>query len=225
LRAASGEGGGGGEGRRGGSELLPCGRAARSEWRGREGTGAKRFGRLLSGRLVQRGVWFSGERPEPKAKRLPADGEEAARIVARAQRGQAIVESRCAETRRAPPPLLYDLTELQRHANRLYGFSAQTTLDIAQKLYEQHKLISYPRTDSRHLSASVAGTLGAVVAAIREAFLDRLAPGTGQRPLGSRFVDDGKVTDHHAIIPTSLSFPRRCRRAPRWPATSASFTN
>ena len=87
---------------------------------------------------------------------------------------------------------------------RLYGFSAQTTLDLAQKLYEQHKLISYPRTDSRHLSASVAGTLGAVVAAIEEPYRDRLAAGTGQKPLSGRFVDDSKVTDHHAIIPTPL---------------------
>ncbi|MBK7542873.1 MAG: DNA topoisomerase 3 [Candidatus Competibacter sp.] len=150
------------------------------------------------------GVWFRGERPDAKAKRLPAAGAEAERIVDRARRGQANLESRTAETRRAPPPLLYDLTELQRHANRLYGFSAQTTLDIAQKLYEQHKLISYPRTDSRHLSASVAATLGAVVAAIGEPYRDRLAPGSGQRTLGLRFVDDTKVTDHHAIIPTPL---------------------
>ena len=149
------------------------------------------------------GVWFRGERPtDPKARRLPADGVEAERIVARAQRGTAAIESRAAETRRAPPPLLYDLTELQRHANRLYGFSAQTTLDLAQALYEQHKLISYPRTDSRHLSASVAATLGAVVAAIQAPYTDRLAPGSGQRPLGARFVDDAKVSDHHAIIPT-----------------------
>ena len=149
------------------------------------------------------GVWFRGERPaDPKARRLPADGAEAERIVARARRGTAVIESRSAETRRAPPPLLYDLTELQRHANRLYGFSAQTTLDLAQALYEQHKLISYPRTDSRHLSASVAATLGAVVAAIQAPYADRLAPGTGQRPLSGRFVDDAKVSDHHAIIPT-----------------------
>ncbi len=151
------------------------------------------------------GVWFRGERPEPKAKRLPADGKEAKQIVARTKRGQAVIESRTAETRRAPPPLFYDLTELQRHANRLYGLSAQTTLDIAQKLYEQHKLISYPRTDSRHLSQSVAGTLGAVVAAIEEPYRERLAAGTGQRPLSSRFIDDSKVTDHHAIIPTPVS--------------------
>ncbi|HRZ53369.1 MAG TPA: DNA topoisomerase 3, partial [Candidatus Contendobacter sp.] len=149
------------------------------------------------------GVWFRGERPtDSRARRLPADGAEAARIIARARRGAAVIESRSAETRRAPPPLFYDLTELQRHANRLYGFSAQTTLDLAQALYEQHKLISYPRTDSRHLSASVAATLGAVVAAMQAPYADRLAPGTGQRPLSSRFVDDAKVSDHHAIIPT-----------------------
>ena len=66
-----------------------------------------------------------------------------------------------------PPPLLYDLTELQRHANRLFGFSAQKTLGLAQALYEQKKLISYPRTDSRHLSQDVAATLGEIVRVIR----------------------------------------------------------
>ncbi len=159
--------------------------------------------------LAYAGTWFRGARPEPKAKRLPADGEEAERIIARARQGRAVIEARTAETRRAAPPLLYDLTELQRHANRLYGFSAQTTLDIAQALYEQHKLISYPRTDSRHLSTAVAGTLAAVVAAIEEPYRDRLAAGSGQRPLGARFVDDGKVSDHHAIIPTPV--PVRAR--------------
>ena len=99
------------------------------------------------------GTWFRGERPEPKGQRLPADGKEAHPHRRPRPDGTAAVESRTAETRRAAPPLLYDLTELQRHANRLYGFSAQTTLDLAQKLYEQHKLISYPRTDGRHLSA------------------------------------------------------------------------
>ena len=105
------------------------------------------------------GTWF-GARPAEggdkeslqQAMRLPADGQEANRIVERARRGQASIESIKAETQRLAPPLLYDLTELQRHANRLYGFSAQKTLDLAQALYESHKLISYPRTDSRRLS-------------------------------------------------------------------------
>lgn len=80
------------------------------------------------------------------------------------------------------PPGLYDLTELQRHANRLYGFSAQRTLDIAQALYERHKVISYPRTDSRHLSQDVARTLPRIVNAIAGAYQGLLAPGTGERP-------------------------------------------
>ncbi|MCP5420785.1 MAG: DNA topoisomerase 3 [Gammaproteobacteria bacterium] len=150
------------------------------------------------------GTWFRGHKPDAKAKRLPADGLEAQQIIARAWGGQARVGSRRAEQRRIPPPLLYDLTELQRHANRLYGFSADTTLKLAQKLYEQRKVISYPRTDSRHLSEAVAGTLSQVVAVIQGLYQAELAPGTGQQALGKRFVDDAKVSDHHAIIPTPL---------------------
>ncbi len=82
------------------------------------------------------------------------------------------------------PPLLYDLTELQRHANRLYGFSAQKTLDLAQALYEQHKLISYPRTDSRYLSTDIAETVPKIVAAISGPYRQQLAPGTGERRPG-----------------------------------------
>jgi len=154
------------------------------------------------------GTWFRGEKATAQARRLPADGEEAGRILERAERGQAAIESVRSETRRMPPPLLYDLTELQRHANRLYGFSAQKTLRVAQKLYEQHKLISYPRTDSRHLSQDVASTLGEVVRAIAEPYREQLAPETGVRPLGRRFVDDSRVTDHHAIIPTPTAADR-----------------
>jgi DNA topoisomerase III len=164
-----------------------------------------------------RGTWFrpagdaakatgAGEAAEGarrEDRRLPADGEEARRIAARTLTGRATVESAHAETRRLPPPLLYDLTELQRHANRLYGWSAHHTLGLAQALYERHKLISYPRTDSRHLSTDVAATLGAVVQAIAGPYRSRLAPGTGERPLGRRFVDDSRVTDHHAILPTT----------------------
>ena len=101
-----------------------------------------------------------------RAQRLPADGEEAAAIEARVRTGRARIEKLEARQRRMPPPLLYDLTELQRHANRLFGFSAKRTLDAAQRLYEQHKLLSYPRTDSRHLSREIAATLPAVVRAI-----------------------------------------------------------
>ena len=160
------------------------------------------------------GTWFKPDvTPLDMAKRLPPDGEEARRIIERARTGEARIESIESETERIAPPLLYDLTELQRHANRLFGFSAQKTLDLAQALYEKHKLISYPRTDSRHLSQDVARTLPRVVSAIEAPYRELLAPGTGERPLGRRFVDDSKVTDHHAIIPTAVS-PAKAGLAP-----------
>jgi DNA topoisomerase-3 len=150
------------------------------------------------------GVWHrpgSGEHP----RRLPASGEEAQAIVQRAKSGEAKIASVTSKQKKLPPPLLYDLTELQRHTNRHYGFSAQRTLELAQALYEQHKLISYPRTDSRHLSADVARTLGPITQAIAPMFAPHVAPGTGERPLGRRFVDDTQVSDHHAIIPTATN--------------------
>ena len=162
---------------------------------------------------VYRGIWFRGGNPTSEAKRIYAPKEperagedfaEAMKIVSRVKAGKAAVESVRGETRRMPPPLLYDLPELQRHANRLWGWSAQKTLGVAQALYEQKKLLSYPRTDSRHLSQDVAATLPEVVAAIREPYEALLAAGTGESPLGRRFVDDSKVTDHHAILPTTV---------------------
>ncbi len=168
------------------------------------------------------GTWFRAVEPKAgprtaeaarEARRLPADGVEAAEVVARVKTGRATIESLDSETKRMAPPLLYDLTELQRHANRLYGFSAQRTLELAQALYEKHKLLSYPRTSSRHLSTAVAETLPEVVRAIRGPYEPLLASGTGERSLGRRFVDDAKVTDHHAIIPTPTS-PEGVRLSP-----------
>jgi DNA topoisomerase-3 len=150
------------------------------------------------------GTWFRPPSPTAEAKRLAVDGTDAAAIVARAKAGRADVESATSETRRIAPPLLYDLTDLQRHANRLYGLSAKETLAAAQSLYEQKKLLSYPRTDSRHLSTEAAATLPAVVRTIAASYTGLLADGTGERPLSRRFVDDSKVTDHHALIPTAV---------------------
>jgi DNA topoisomerase-3 len=150
------------------------------------------------------GVWFRNKPGVELNRRLAADGIEAKAIIERAKSGKARIESIEPETQRTLPPQLYDLTELQRHANRLFGFSAQKTLDTAQALYERYKLISYPRTDSRFLSKDVAATLSQVVHAVKGPYLKELAPGTGDRPLSKRFVDDTKVTDHHAIIPTAV---------------------
>jgi DNA topoisomerase-3 len=142
-----------------------------------------------------------------EGKRLPADGDAANAVVERARRGLARVESVDRQSRRVPPPLLYDLTELQRHANRLYGFTAKRTLELAQTLYEQRKLLSYPRTNSRHLSVAVAETLPGIVRAIAPAYEGRVAVGTGERALSRRFVDDAQVSDHHAIVPTAQRPP------------------
>ncbi len=154
-----------------------------------------------------RGAWYRpGEEGQARAnRRLPFDGEEAGRVVARVkQAGAGAIESINEEKRKLAPPLLYDLTELQRHANRLYGFSAAKTLEVAQRLYEAKKLLSYPRTDSRHLSADIAGTLNDVVKAISPSYAGKIAEGSGARPLGKRFVDDDKVSDHHALLPTLI---------------------
>jgi DNA topoisomerase III len=154
-----------------------------------------------------KGTWFrpgGGKHPQ----RLPPEGDEAKAVVARALSGEARIASVNSQTKRLPPPLLYDLTELQRHTNRLFGFSAQRTLEVAQALYEKHKLLSYPRTDSRHLSAEAASTLPSVVSAISAPYRAQLAEGTGERALSKRFVDDGRVTDHHALIPTATDAAR-----------------
>lgn len=141
-----------------------------------------------------------------KATRLPIDGIEAAAIMGRARTGQPVLAELTHKNRSIPPPKLYDLTELQRDANRMFGMRASQTLKAAQALYERHKLISYPRTDSRHLSSDVAKTLDKVVKAIAGRYPEPglVADGSGTRPLGKRFVDDTKVTDHHAIIPTAV---------------------
>jgi DNA topoisomerase III len=113
-----------------------------------------------------------------------------------------------ARTVREPPPQLFDLTSLQRTANRRFGFSAARTLEIAQALYERHKLVTYPRTDSRHLSTDSARELAPVFAAL--AGYPHYAPFANaliaQPPrLTARIVDDSKVHDHHAIIPTAAA--------------------
>lgn len=103
-----------------------------------------------------------------------------------------------------PHPLAYDLTELQRDANRLLGFSAKMTSNVLQRLYEQHKLVTYPRTDSRYLTSDMADTLKERLSSIAIGPYAPLARPLlrGQLPLSKRIVDDSKVTDHHAIIPT-----------------------
>lgn len=181
------------------------------------------FGDLSADRY--QAIWFDPERAggEPEAgagdtpesagpsgapatlrpDRLPGDGVLAGAIRDRVLGRPGEVLNLSGNDKSQPPPMLYDLAELQRHANRLLGLTAKDTLAAAQSLYEKHKLLTYPRTDSRHLSADVARRLDGVVRVIASRYADMIAPGSGG-PLSSRFVDDAKVTDHHAIIPTSV---------------------
>jgi DNA topoisomerase-3 len=103
-----------------------------------------------------------------------------------------------------PHPLAYDLTELQRDANQRYGFSAKQTSNLLQRLYEQHKLVTYPRTDSRYLTSDMVDTLKERLSSVAVGPYASLARPLlrNNLPITKRIVDDSKVTDHHAIIPT-----------------------
>ncbi|OCS86693.1 DNA topoisomerase III [Caryophanon latum] len=101
-------------------------------------------------------------------------------------------------------PGLYDLTELQRDANKIFGYSAKETLNIMQKLYEQHKVLTYPRTDSRFISSDIVGTLPERLKACGIGEYRTFANKILTKPIKATkaFVDDARVSDHHAIIPT-----------------------
>ena len=101
-------------------------------------------------------------------------------------------------------PLLYDLTELQRDANKIYGFSAKETLSIMQSLYEYHKVLTYPRTDSRYLTEDIVPTLKERLIASKGGYFDDVIDQILANPIKKQnhFVNNKKVSDHHAIIPT-----------------------
>jgi DNA topoisomerase-3 len=102
-------------------------------------------------------------------------------------------------------PALFDLLTLQKEANKRFGFTATETLELAQSLYESRKLISYPRTESRHLSRDIVPGLPSVIAALVQTFPEAAALAKDRFPtlkLAKTYVDDTKLTDHHAIIPT-----------------------
>ncbi len=107
-------------------------------------------------------------------------------------------------SRKTFSPGLYDLTELQRDANLRFGFSAKETLNIMQRLYEHHKVLTYPRTDSRYIGADVVPTLKERLAACNIGPYRKYIPALLKAPIrtSKAFVDDKKVSDHHAIIPT-----------------------
>lgn len=151
----------------------------------------------------------AGDRKDaPRAERLPAEG--LAEAVAFATEGQAAtVETADRKTVREPPPLLYDLTSLQRRANQRYGLSAQRTLEVAQALYEKHKLLTYPRTDARYITDDQIATLPDVLRAVGQIpvyvpFVTALMASPRLTAPGSRVVNAAEVGDHHAILPTPV---------------------
>lgn len=129
----------------------------------------------------------------------------AAKEVADSVRGKRGVLSEVKKVYRfKAPPAAYDLTELQRDANKKYGYSAKQTLSLMQSLYETHKLLTYPRTDSRYITKDVAATLPERLRAIAIGpYKDSANAVLRSNPIQTKYiVNDAKVTDHHAIIPT-----------------------
>ena len=128
------------------------------------------------------------------------DKAEAEKIAEACANGQALVTSVVKEEKWVAPPKLYDLTTLQRDANRLFGFTAKQTLEYTQSLYEK-KLVTYPRTDSQYLSDDMEGTVGNVIEAIFNSLL--FEQNILFNPDVKKVLNSKKVTDHHAIIPTT----------------------
>lgn len=162
--------------------------------------------------LVQREAQISAFQPETfytveismdgfsaKSERIAAKADTE-KLSGKAKNAAATVKSVTSKKKTEKPPTLYDLTTLQRDANRILGFTAQQTLDYLQSLYEK-KLCTYPRTDSRYLTDDMTGAMVAVVAAA-EFITGKRAP---KIPLVEQVCDSKRVTDHHAIIPTSAT--------------------
>ena len=131
--------------------------------------------------------------------------ERAQEIKKECEKHSLIIRKTEKKEKKVYPPLLYDLTELQRDANKRFGLSAKETLNIMQRLYENHKVLTYPRTDSRYLTSDVVGTLSERLDACAVGPYRKMALAVkAQRPETKKwfFVDNKKVSDHHAIIPT-----------------------
>ena len=154
-----------------------------------------------------KGIWFDSKAEDQKTShRIPA--KETAQNIAKLVRGKrATVIDVNREQKREPPPLLYDLTSLQREANKALGFTATKTLSTAQALYETHKAITYPRTDSKYLPRDMVGRVQTALnnlSAPYQPLVENIPhKDDGKLPMPARVYDDAKVSDHHAIIPTT----------------------
>ena len=124
--------------------------------------------------------------------------------LAKSLQGQkAVVTALEKAPKQTPPPAAYDLTELQRDANKLYGYSAKQTLSYMQSLYEFHKVLTYPRTDSRYITDDIVPTIPERLRAAAQGQFQKAAMALARSPIQTKYiVNNAKVTDHHAIIPT-----------------------
>jgi DNA topoisomerase-3 len=169
--------------------------------------------------FVARYITLQNEPQSQPQTRLP-DKESADQILGAIKNiANGVVESAATNEKKTKPPALFDLLTLQKEANKRFGYTAQETLDIAQSLYEEYKLLSYPRTESRHISSDMVSELPGILTTILKSSLtgatarDALS-GVGlsaqnitaddlRSRLDKTYVDDTKLTDHHAIIPTN----------------------
>ncbi len=152
-----------------------------------------------------KGQWVDEKAPDEKTAHRILEKEKAQAIAkkVKGQKGQVVR----ADTlpKKELPPQLFDLTLLQREANRVLGFTADKTLKTAQSLYEKHKALTYPRTDSRYLPNDMIGRVYKAMEALPpmyQQFVADLPRKEGKLPYSRRVFDDAKVSDHHAIIPT-----------------------
>ncbi len=157
------------------------------------------------------GQWFDPKaEDEKKASRIPTK-EKADEIVQAVKGKPAIVQSVTSEPKKELPPQLYDLTSLQRDANRKLGFTADKTLKIAQELYEKWKAITYPRTDSRYLPMDMIPRTKLTLQKLPgtyQPFVEHIPyKDGGKLPISKRIFDNEKISDHHAIIPTPQTAP------------------
>lgn len=146
---------------------------------------------------------FTAYREKNGEKRI-FSREQARSISEKVKNKKAIVQDVIRKEKHEQQPLPYDLNELQRDANKRYGFSAKKTLNILQRLYEEHKLVTYPRTDSRYLTTDMAPTMLERLEGIKSGYEREVRPLLKEKGkvLARRVFNNQKVTDHHAIIPT-----------------------
>ena len=147
---------------------------------------------------------FTATWRDQKGQSMIFDQARAEALVASVSGGEGVLTAVTREYKHQPPPAAYDLTELQRDANKKYAYTAKQTLSFMQSLYETHKALTYPRTDSRYITDDVAATLVERLKSVAIGNYKELAQELiRKRPLSTKYiVNNAKVTDHHAIIPT-----------------------